>query len=73
MGYKGKMTAIGSEDSLQPRSTSVSSHLITLSYSWHMSAAKARGTYDHSRQLPQRRKMMELWADLLDECLRGSP
>ena len=33
---------------------------------------KVRGAYDHSRQLPQRRKMMEFWADFLDDRLRNS-
>jgi integrase len=30
---------------------------------------KVRGAYDHSRQLPQRRAMMEFWANHLDGCL----
>jgi integrase len=34
---------------------------------------KIRGAYDHSKQLPQRRKMMESWADFLAECLASTP
>jgi integrase len=32
---------------------------------------KIRGAYDHSKQLPQRRLMMECWANFLEKCLRN--
>lgn len=69
LGYKGKMTGHGfrglASTALYERQ--FSSEHIELQLA-HV-RGKVRGAYDHSRQLPQRRKMMECWANELDAWL----
>lgn len=72
LGYKGKMTGHGfrglaSTALYEPQ---FASDHIELQLA-HV-RGKVRGAYDHSRQLPQRRKMMEFWANELDSCVHGS-
>jgi integrase len=69
LGYKGKMTGHGfrglASTALYERQ--FASNHIELQLA-HV-RGKVRGAYDHSRQLPQRRKMMEFWADHLQSSL----
>ena len=71
LGYKGKMTGHGfrglASTALYERQ--FASDYIELQLA-HV-RGKVRGASDHSRQLPQRRKMMEFWADFLEKCLRA--
>ena len=74
LGYKGKMTGHGfrglASTALYERQFESDHIELQLAHV----RGKVRGAYDHSRQLPQRRKMMEFWADFLDECLlKSSP
>lgn len=70
MGYKGVMTGHGFRGL-------ASTHLYEKQFpSDHIelqlahAKEKVRGAYDHSRQLPGRRAMMEYWAAHLDECVK---
>ncbi|HVZ45484.1 MAG TPA: tyrosine-type recombinase/integrase [Ramlibacter sp.] len=69
MGYKGRMTGHGfrglASTALYERQFPSDHIELQLAHV----RGKVRGAYDHSRQLPQRRKMMEFWADYLDSCL----
>ena len=38
----------------------------------HTDRSKIRGTYDHSKHLPERREMMQAWADDLDNLKHGA-
>lgn len=71
MGYKGKMTGHGfrglASTALYERQFASDHIELQLAHV----RGKVRGAYDHSRQLPQRRKMMEFWADFLEERLRA--
>jgi integrase len=71
LGYKGKMTGHGfrglASTALYERQFASDHIELQLAHV----RGKVRGAYDHSRQLPQRRKMMEFWADFLDERLRS--
>jgi integrase len=73
MGYKGKMTGHGfrglASTALYERQFASDHIELQLAHV----RGKVRGAYDHSRQLPQRREMMEFWANLLDESLRKQP
>jgi integrase len=72
LGYKGKMTGHGfrglASTALYERQFASDHIELQLAHV----RGKVRGAYDHSRQLPQRRKMMEFWADFLDDRLRNS-
>ncbi|WP_048439248.1 tyrosine-type recombinase/integrase [Caenimonas sp. SL110] len=69
MGYKGRMTGHGFRGL-------ASTHLYAMQFPGdHIelqlahTREKVRGAYDHSEQMPQRRKMMDYWAAYLDGCL----
>jgi hypothetical protein len=36
----------------------------------HQDRNKSRASYDHSARLPERRQMMQSWADMLDEMMK---
>lgn len=38
----------------------------------HTDRSKIRATYDHSKHLPERRKMMQAWANFLDDLKHGA-
>ena len=69
MGYKGKMTGHGfrglASTALYERQFPSDHIELQLAHV----RGKVRGAYDHSRQLPQRRIMMESWALHLQNCL----
>lgn len=69
IGYKGRMTGHGfrglASTALYERQFASDNIELQLAHV----RGKVRGAYDHSRQLPQRRKMMEFWADHLESCL----
>jgi integrase len=71
LGYKGKMTGHGfrglASTALYERQFASDHIELQLAHV----RGKVRGAYDHSRQLPQRRKMMEFWAAFLEERLRA--
>jgi integrase len=68
MGYKGKMTGHGfrglASTALYERQFPSDHIELQLAHV----RGKVRGAYDHSKQLPHRRLMMESWAVYLDEC-----
>jgi len=68
MGYKGKMTGHGFRGlaSTTLYEKQFPSDHIELQLA-HV-RGKVRGAYDHSKQLPQRRSMMEFWASHLNDC-----
>jgi integrase len=70
IGYKGKMTGHGfrglASTALYERQFPSDHIELQLAHV----RGKVRGAYDHSRQLPQRRVMMEFWANHLDSCLK---
>lgn len=69
IGYKGKMTGHGfrglASTALYERQFPSDHIELQLAHV----RGKVRGAYDHSRQLPQRRKMMEFWAAHLEHQL----
>jgi integrase len=71
MGYKGKMTGHGfrglASTALYERQFPTDHIELQLAHA----RGKVRGAYDHSKQLPQRRKLMEFWAEHLNRCLLG--
>lgn len=73
LGYKGKMTGHGfrglASTALYERQFASDHIELQLAHV----RGKVRGAYDHSRQLPQRRLMMEFWAGHLDSCLANDP
>jgi integrase len=70
MGYKGRMTGHGfrglASTALHERQFPSDHIELQLAHV----RGKVRGAYDHSKQLPQRRKMMEHWANYLEDCLK---
>jgi integrase len=72
MGYKGRMTGHGfrglASTALYERQFASDHIELQLAHV----RGKVRGAYDHSRQLPQRREMMEFWANHLDMCLAAA-
>jgi integrase len=72
MGYKGKMTGHGfrglASTALYERQFPSDHIELQLAHV----RGKVRGAYDHSRQLPRRRIMMEFWASHLESCLHGN-
>jgi integrase len=72
IGYKGKMTGHGfrglASTALYERQFPSDHIELQLAHV----RGKVRGAYDHSQQLPQRRKMMEHWAAHLERCLSAS-
>ena len=36
----------------------------------HAEKNKSKASYDHSARLPERRAMMQSWADMLDEMMK---
>ncbi|HYD77532.1 tyrosine-type recombinase/integrase [Ramlibacter sp.] len=70
LGYKGKMTGHGfrglASTALYERQFASDHIELQLAHV----RGKVRGAYDHSRQLPQRRKMMEFWANHLEAALQ---
>jgi integrase len=73
IGYKGRMTGHGfrglASTALYERQFPSDHIELQLAHV----RGKVRGAYDHSRQLPQRRSMMEFWAGYLDSCLADDP
>lgn len=73
IGYKGRMTGHGfrglASTALYERQFASDHIELQLAHV----RGKVRGAYDHSRQLPQRRKMMEFWASHLEVCLASPP
>lgn len=72
LGYKGKMTGHGFRGlaSTALYEKQFPSDHIELQLA-HV-RGKVRGAYDHSQQLPERRHMMQFWADHLDRCLSAT-
>lgn len=72
IGYKDRMTGHGFRglDSTALYERQFASDHIELQLAYVR--GKVRGAYDHSRQLPQRRRMMEFWASHLELCLASS-
>jgi integrase len=72
IGYKGRMTGHGfrglASTALYERQFPSDHIELQLAHV----RGKVRGAYDHSRQLPQRRKMMEFWATHLEHQLSSS-
>lgn len=72
MGYKGKMTGHGfrglASTALYERQFPSDHIELQLAHV----RGKIRGAYDHSRQLPQRREMMEFWAAHLETCMSST-
>lgn len=72
IGYKGKMTGHGfrglASTALYERQFPSDHIELQLAHV----RGKVRGAYDHSQQLPQRRKMMEHWAAHLERCLSAA-
>lgn len=70
MGYKGRMTGHGFRGlaSTHLYEQQYPSDVIELQLA-HVKE-KVRGAYDHSKLLPQRRAMLQAWANFLEGCMR---
>jgi integrase len=68
MGYLDRFTAQGfrATASTMLHEAGFSSELIERQLA-HMEKNKSKASYDHSARLPERRLMMQSWADMLDE------
>lgn len=71
MGYAGRMTGHGFRGmaSTQLHEMGFDHQHIELQLS-HLPRDQVSAAYNHALYLAQRRKMMQAWADYLDECLR---
>ncbi len=73
MGFKGRMTGHGFRSI-----ASTELHEMGFVHEWvelqlaHQERDQVSAAYNHARYLPQRRKMMQAWADRLDELRRGA-
>jgi len=73
MGYKGKATVHGMRATASTilNSEGVNSDWIEKQLA-HEHSDKIRATYNHADYLPERRKMMQSWANLLDSLKAGN-
>ena len=71
MGYIDRFSAHGfrATASTLLHEVGFDSRLIELQLA-HQDRNKSRASYDHSARLPERRQMMQSWADMLDEMMR---
>jgi integrase len=75
LGYKGKHSAHGFRStfcSLANESGKFSADAIERQLS-HGERNSVRAAYLHTEYLPERRRMMQWWADYLDELRTGKP
>ena len=73
LGYKGKMTGHGfrAVASTALNETGWPADVIERQLA-HVERNKVRGAYNHAEYLPERRKMMQAWADMMDAYARGA-
>jgi integrase len=71
MGYLDRFTAHGfrATASTMLHETGFDSDLIERQLA-HTDKNKSKAAYDHSARLPERRAMMQSWADMLDEMMK---
>jgi integrase len=73
MGFLDRFTAHGfrATASTLLHEAGFDSRLIEMQLA-HQDRNKSRASYDHSSRLPERRQMMQSWADMLDEMMKPS-
>ena len=73
MGFLDRFTAHGfrATASTLLHEAGFDSRLIEMQLA-HQDRNKSRASYDHSARLPERRQMMQAWADMLDEMMKPS-
>ncbi|MDD0823891.1 tyrosine-type recombinase/integrase [Mannheimia sp. AT1] len=73
MGYKGKLVAHGlrSIASTYLNEKGYNSDLIEVALS-HMNSDRIKAAYDRGERLEQRFKLLQVWADFVEECSQGS-
>ena len=71
MGYLDRFTAHGfrATASTMLHEAGFDSELIERQLA-HSDKNKSKAAYDHSARLPERRAMMQAWADMLDEMMK---
>jgi integrase len=71
MGFLDRFTAHGfrATASTLLHEAGFDSRLIEMQLA-HQDRNKSRASYDHSARLPERRQMMQSWADMLDEMMK---
>ncbi|HDZ6746236.1 TPA: tyrosine-type recombinase/integrase [Mannheimia haemolytica] len=73
MGYKGKLVAHGlrSIASTYLNEKGYNSDLIEVALS-HLNSDRIKAAYDRGERLEQRFKLLQVWADFVEECSQGS-
>ncbi|HHW7568791.1 TPA: integrase arm-type DNA-binding domain-containing protein [Mannheimia haemolytica] len=73
MGYKGKLVAHGlrSIASTYLNEKGYNSDLIEVALS-HLNSDRIKAAYDRGERLEQRFKLLQMWADFVEECSQGS-
>jgi len=72
MGYKGRVTGHGFRHTASTVLNENSFHKDHVEIQLaHVEGSKSRGTYNHALYLPHRQKMMQWWANFLDEAAAG--
>ncbi|NBI43341.1 tyrosine-type recombinase/integrase [[Haemophilus] felis] len=73
MGYQGKLVAHGlrSIASTYLNEKGYNSELIEVALS-HMNSDRIKAAYDRGERLEQRFKLLQVWADFVDECSQGA-
>ncbi|QHB17205.1 integrase arm-type DNA-binding domain-containing protein [Mannheimia pernigra] len=73
MGYKGKLVAHGMRSiaSTYLNEKGYNSDLIEVALS-HMNSDRIKAAYDRGERLEQRFKLLQVWADFVEECSQGS-
>lgn len=73
MGYKGKLVAHGMRSiaSTYLNEKGYNSDLIEVALS-HINSDRVKAAYDRGERLEQRFKLLQIWADFVEECSQGS-
>lgn len=73
MGYKGKLVAHGLRAiaSTYLNEKGYNSDLIEVALS-HLNSDRIKAAYDRGERLEQRFKLLQVWADFVEECSQGS-
>lgn len=73
LGYKGKMTGQGFRAVASTALNETGWHADVIKHQLaHKESNKVRGAYNRAEYLPERRKMMQAWAGMVDAYARGA-
>lgn len=73
LGYKGKMTGHGFRAVASTMLNEAGFHPDVIERQLaHVERNEVRGAYNRAKYLPQRQKMMQQWADMIDAAVKGA-